>query len=209
MMRRNVVRRLAAFALAVGCAAGATACGEADTAVPGLSPAPSSAAPTPHSAPTINGVAACPTSDPEVPARADGLPDLTLPCLTAGPAVRLAGLRGVPTVINVWASWCPPCRDEIPHLVELDERAGDRVRILGIDLLDRNDPAIAVVEDFAMTYPSVIDADGDTRSALNVQAPPVTLFVDADGAIVGRKVGEIRSTAEFALLVRDYLGITL
>ena len=65
------------------------------------------------------------------------------------------------------------------------------------------------MEDFGLTYPSVVDADGDVRSSLDVQAPPVTLFVDAEGVIVGRKVGPIGSLDEARELVSDYLGVDL
>jgi thiol-disulfide isomerase/thioredoxin len=211
VLRRRAVRRAAGGAIAAVCVLPMAACGEGDAATsPSSTPTASSTADaSPRPAPTIDGVAACPPSDPDIPARDDGLPDLTLPCLTAGPDVRLAGLRGTPTVINVWASWCPPCREEIPHLVELNERADGRVRILGIDLLDRDEAAIAVVEDFGMTYPSVVDSEGEVRSALNVPAPPVTLFVDSDGVIVGRKVGQIESVEEFTALVNEQLGVAL
>jgi thiol-disulfide isomerase/thioredoxin len=149
----------------------------------------------------VPGVPPCPTSSASVAVVDDGLPDLTLPCLTAGPDVRLAGLRGTPTVINVWASWCPPCRDELPYFVGLQDRFDGRIDVLGIDLLDRDDAARAILEDFALDYPSIVDADGATRAALGIQAPPVTFFVDARGRIVDRKVGAMASQAELDDLV--------
>lgn len=158
-------------------------------------------------APVIDGVPPCPASDEEVAVRDDGLPDLTLPCLTRGPNVRLAGLRGTPMVLNVWASWCPPCREELGYLASLNDRAAGDVRVLGIDLLDRPAAARAAIEDFGVNYPSVEDADGQVRAALNVQAPPVTFFVASDGAITYTKVGQIKSQAELDALVREHLGV--
>jgi thiol-disulfide isomerase/thioredoxin len=188
---------MAAVTTAAGCTADPPA--QADGATSATTAAPR---------PVVAGVPPCPRSDAEVPALADGLPDLTLPCLTRGPDVRLAGVRGTPLVVNVWASWCPPCRDELGYLANLQERTRGELRVLGIDLLDRPEAARAAIEDFGVNYPSVDDADGQVRAALNVQAPPVTLFVDADGRITYRKVGQIRTQAELDALVREHLGVT-
>ena len=65
------------------------------------------------------GIADCPRSDPGVAAVPSGLPDVVLPCLGGGREVRLAGLRGKPMMINVWAQWCEPCREEAPYLAEV------------------------------------------------------------------------------------------
>jgi thiol-disulfide isomerase/thioredoxin len=192
---------LAALLACTGCSATADEGADASTTV---SRTPSSGT----TAPALAGVPPCPPSDADVPVVQDGLPDLTLPCLTRGPDVRLAGLRGTPMVVNVWASWCPPCRDELGYLATLQSRTRGDLRVLGIDLLDRPEAARAAIEDFGVNYPSVDDADGQVRSALNVQAPPVTYFVDPDGRITFTKVGQIRSQAELNALVREHLGVT-
>ena len=72
------------------------------------------------------GIEDCPRSDPDVPAVTSGLPDLVLACLGGGREVRLAGLRGQPMMINVWAQWCGPCREEAPFISEVanDQRLG-------------------------------------------------------------------------------------
>jgi thiol-disulfide isomerase/thioredoxin len=159
--------------------------------------------------PTRAGVPPCPESSTTVPALDDGLPDLTLPCLTAGPPVRLAGLRGEPLVVNVWASWCPPCRDELPYFADAAARTKGDVRFLGLDLLDRTSAALAVQDDFGLPYPSVVDADGAVRGELGVQSPPVTLFVDADGVIVHTAVGAMSSQRQLDALIAEHLGVVL
>jgi thiol-disulfide isomerase/thioredoxin len=198
--------------LGVVAAVALAACGPTDAGEPiDGDGTPSTRSPVeapPTSGPSVAGVRPCPESDADVPALDDGLPDLTLGCLTKGPAVRLAGVRGTPMLLNVWASWCPPCREELPYLVDLDLRTSDReLMILGLDLLDRTDPALAVLEDFGVRYPSVIDPDGDARAALGVQAPPVTLFIDADGVVVRTKVGAFASQSELDDAVADALGV--
>jgi cytochrome c biogenesis protein CcmG, thiol:disulfide interchange protein DsbE len=137
------------------------------------------------------------------------LPALRLPCLSGGPDVDVAaGGPGVPTVVNMWATWCGPCVRETPLLVDLAARAGDRVALLGV--ATETEPRLALLfnRDLSVHYPSVVDADGALfrRYAGGL---PVTLFVDASGRVVGRQVGEIKTRAQLDGLVARYLGVRL
>jgi cytochrome c biogenesis protein CcmG, thiol:disulfide interchange protein DsbE len=152
-------------------------------------------------------VAPCPPSQ-DVAARPDGLPDLTLECLGDGPAVTLSGVRGTPVVVNVWASWCPPCAREMPVLEKVRRETRGDVRFLGVDLLDSPGAARAAAADFGMGFPSVQDPDGEARRALEVPGPPVTLLVDAQGRVVHREVGEITSAGALRGLLEEHLGVT-
>ena len=148
----------------------------------------------------------CPASDPNVPTRADGLPDLTLACLGRGDAVRLAGVRGTPMVVNVWASWCGPCRDELPMMGAFYRAHGDQVRFLGIDLADDRQAALAMAAATKMTFPSVQDPKSEVRAGLRVVGVPTTLFVRPDGSIAGR-TGVVTSEAELVTLIDKYLQV--
>ncbi|MGZ4445013.1 MAG: redoxin domain-containing protein [Nocardioidaceae bacterium] len=167
---------------------------------------------SPHATPPAVSLAdspACPTL-PRAEPRPDGLPALELPCLGAGPAVRLSDLRGTPTVINVWAAWCTNCPREMPLFATVQREAGQRLRFFGVHYKAGRDEALAAAKDFGVTFPSVQDADGDrVASALKVIGPPTTLFVTADGRIAGRKIGEIRTEAEMAALLKEHLGVQL
>lgn len=152
----------------------------------------------------------CPASTAAHPAKS--LPDLTLPCLGAGPAVHLSGLVGTPTVVNVWGSWCGPCQTETKYLSTVYDAARGKVRFLGVDTED--DPKSAL--DFAphvsppMHYPQVVDKDKKLLIALNIPSNvPTTVFVAANGRVVRVFPGAYRSAAQLRDDIRRYLGVTV
>jgi thiol-disulfide isomerase/thioredoxin len=102
-----------------------------------------------------------------------------------GQGMELADLRGQPVVLNFWASWCGPCRLEMPELVELHERDPDVV-VLAINVREE----LAVVEPFAaefhMTMPVVLDKEGQLQRMYAVLGLPVTIFIDPDGIVDSR-----------------------
>ncbi|WP_336031490.1 TlpA family protein disulfide reductase [Geodermatophilus sp. FMUSA9-8] len=122
---------------------------------------------------------------------ADGLPALRLPCLTGGGDVALADLGGRPALVNLWASWCGPCREELPLLQAAHDRYGDRVGFLGVNTEDTRPAAVSLLTDLGVTYAQVVDEDKALMTALAVPGLPVTLAVAADGRVVDRQVGEV------------------
>jgi thiol-disulfide isomerase/thioredoxin len=137
------------------------------------------------------------------------LPRVTLPCLSGGPAVALAGARpGKPMLVNIWATWCPPCVREVPLLVRFDAEAGDRIGVVGVLHEDEQGQALEFARQYGMHYPSVVDDDGRVLRAYG-SGPPVTLLVDADGKIRRVKRGEWHSLAELRSAVEDSLGLRL
>jgi thiol-disulfide isomerase/thioredoxin len=203
------VRRVAPLAVAAVLLTGVVACGGGsdrdrapDRAADGGSS--SGAAAPPAAAPQE-----CPTLERATPVDG-GLPDLELPCLGAGPSVNLVDLRGVPTVVNVWAAWCANCDREMPLFTDAVDRAGERVRFLGVHYKASQEFGRQSVEDFGVPFPSVHDPDGDlVVERLGAYAPPQTIYVTADGRVAGRKIGEIESQQEFDELVEEYLGVRL
>jgi len=197
------VRRAARCAVALALALPLVACSstetqtETETETVAVTPAPRAATDP------------CPDLERVAP-REDGLPALELPCLGAGPAVRLSDLRGVPMVVNVWAAWCSNCDREMPLFADAVERAGAAVRFFGIHYKATRDQGLQSAADFGVPFPSVHDEDGDlVVEALRAYAPPQTLFVAADGRLAGREIGEITSQQALDRLVRRYLGVTL
>lgn len=111
-----------------------------------------------------------------------------------GDDVDLADWRGGPVVLNFWYAECPPCRKEAPDLVALAETyAEDGVRFLGVNHVNEPDTALAFQRTFAITYPSLHDADAAGVAAMQgvvpLQAMPSTVVLDADGRVAARIIG--------------------
>ncbi|WP_433298874.1 TlpA family protein disulfide reductase [Actinoplanes sp. CA-030573] len=111
---------------------------------------------------------------------ATGLPDVTLPCFTGDDKVSLRSLRG-PAVVNIWASWCGPCRQELPVVQQLADKAGDQLTVVGVDTGDRRSAGASFAADRGVTLPTLFDQDNKLINALARTNLPVTVFVDATG----------------------------
>ncbi|RCK68037.1 TlpA family protein disulfide reductase [Desertihabitans brevis] len=154
------------------------------------------------------GIADCPVADPAAEPRPDGLPPLVLPCLGGRSEVDLSRLRGQPMMVNVWASWCTPCRAEAPYLSEVAGLTQGELLTVGL-LYQDADPlaAIAVAEVSAQRYPHLVDQTGAVREPLRVLGPPVTFFVTADGRLAHTHVGPFTSSTELRELLGTHLGV--
>ena len=133
------------------------------------------------------GTQALDTGPRSGPAPAFTLPDLAAPAAQ----VSLARFRGRPVLVNFWASWCVPCRREMPRLEAAYRRYAGRVAFVGIDYRDQDDDARAFVAKTGVTYPSGVDGDGAVGTRYGIYGLPTTVFVDAQGRIVGRFLGEM------------------
>jgi thiol-disulfide isomerase/thioredoxin len=117
-------------------------------------------------------------------------------------------LRGRPLVLNVWASWCVPCRKEMPAFQSVYLRARGAVGFLGVDYLDEVDAARRLAADTGVTYPLAADPKGTEVAKLGVTALPTTLFFSADGVLRGRRFGELDAD-RLRAAIRSYLGVEL
>lgn len=154
-------------------------------------------------------LAPCPASSSQ--AASHGLPDVTLACVGAGPAVHLAGLTGRPAVVNVWASWCTQCYPEFPYLVGLSKQLAGKLRVIGVDTNDTDDDALSFAAKLhpAMRYPSVSDPTNRVIDGLHeTLGPPETAFVNSAGAVVHVHPGAYPSLAALRHDVATYLHVT-
>ncbi len=113
---------------------------------------------------------------PEAPRSA---PVFTLPLLAADGELSSSELEGKPVVFNFWASWCEPCKEELPAFQEIAEKYDDRVTILGVNVQDTEDEAIAMAERFGLTYPLVV-GDRKIQRDFDIFGLPQTFFVTSD-----------------------------
>lgn len=118
---------------------------------------------------------------------------------------RIAQLRGYPVVVNVWASWCGPCREEFPVLQKLSARYGKKVAFLGLNSEDSDDAAATFLREEPVPYPSFSDPDKDVAESLGAtRGFPDTAFYDRAGELVYLKQGPYRDDSELEADLRRY-----
>jgi thiol-disulfide isomerase/thioredoxin len=166
------VRRLPALGLFVLLMAWSTACSGDPSSTGAPRPAANATSVTSLPGTTTE----LPTTDP------DGFDEL------------IGRLRGTPVVVNVWASWCPPCQVETPRLVAAHATYGDRVQFLGVDIMDSRSAAESFIVARSVPYPSVFDPSGAIRDRLGIIGQPGTVFIDATGKVAAAISGEISET---------------
>ncbi|MGH7912104.1 MAG: TlpA family protein disulfide reductase [Candidatus Dormibacteraceae bacterium] len=116
-------------------------------------------------------------------------PDFTVDTYQ-GQHVSLQALQGEPVVLNFWASWCAPCRQEAPSLERSAARLRGEVHFVGVDIQDSASSGSKVAEQDGYPYP-MGPAAGGVPSGYGVTAPPITFFINADGIVVGRFLGPL------------------
>lgn len=118
---------------------------------------------------------------------------------------RLAALHGYPAVVNVWASWCGPCRFEFPHFQRAAADYGKRVAFLGIDTQDSGDAASTFLEEAPVPYPSYTDPDKTIGDAIGATLGlPDTAFYNRDGELAYLKQGPYDDAAELKADIERY-----
>ncbi|WP_104108201.1 TlpA disulfide reductase family protein [Nocardioides sp. 616] len=138
------------------------------------------------------------------------LPSVELASFTGGEPVDLATLRG-PMVVNLWASWCGPCRQEMPVLEKFAAAYDGRVEVLGVDYQDPQvDEARTLVRQTGVTYRLLSDPDGELDRLgpfPHLRGLPFLAFVDAEGQVVAWEFAVIEDVAELEALVHKHLGV--
>lgn len=120
---------------------------------------------------------------------------------------RIDSLKGLPIVVNKWASWCAPCVAEAPDLQKSAKKYGNRVAFLGVNVFDSNADAKDFLRKYPLPYPSYSDPDAEiSKEFPPPKQPPVTNFYDTEGRLVHSAIGQIRSAAELDEMIERYIG---
>jgi thiol-disulfide isomerase/thioredoxin len=131
-----------------------------------------------------------------------------LKCLDGKSTVDVGQIKG-PALINVWGSWCGPCKEEMPIFVDFYSKYMDKVSLIGISVEESNvQEARDFIKLYGMSWPNLNDADGSTREILGMGVP-VTLFIDAQGKVAFRKIGVVTTIEELERDTKKYLGVQL
>ncbi|HET6894744.1 MAG TPA: TlpA disulfide reductase family protein [Candidatus Baltobacteraceae bacterium] len=120
---------------------------------------------------------------------------------------RLSDLRGKPVVINFWASWCPPCTDELPYFARLAQTYGDRVTIVTVDWNEQPGVAEAYLREHGIALPVTMDQQSKIYRAYSLSEVPDTIVLDADGNVMYVSVGGL-SWRELDAAVQKALDAT-
>ena len=122
--------------------------------------------------------------------------DFSLP-LVSGEPQSLSALKGKVVFLNFWATWCGPCRDEMPSMEVLYKRFKDEgLEILAVNCQENQEDVLAFMSNYGLTCPALLDEDGRVNGAYGIQAIPTTFLIDREGRIILRLVGSINWDTE-------------
>jgi thiol-disulfide isomerase/thioredoxin len=128
-----------------------------------------------------------PTADEKAP-DPDTLPDVEVESLDDDSTISLTDIEG-PAVVNLWATWCAPCRREIPDFEAVHVQRGGDVTFVGINIGESDDRAAEFIDDVGATYSQYLDPTGEVVTELRTTSMPVTFVIDANGVVTTKHLG--------------------
>ena len=133
---------------------------------------------------------------------------ITLDCLDGSDGASINEIKG-PAIINVWGSWCGPCKEEMPVLRSFYEKVQGKLALIGVDVEEASiEDGRKFVENYGITWPNLYDADGESRVYFGMGVP-VTWFIAVDGSVAYKHICVIKSEKELISLTLEYLGVKL
>jgi thiol-disulfide isomerase/thioredoxin len=133
---------------------------------------------------------------------------IMLDCLDGTDGASINGIKG-PAIINVWGSWCAPCKEEMPILRSFYEKAQGKLALIGVDVEEASiEDGREFVKNNGSTWPNLYDADGKSRAYFGMGVP-VTWFIAADGSVAYKHIGVFKNEIELISMTSKYLGVKL
>lgn len=134
-------------------------------------------------------------------------PNFTAKNLLNGKRLSLKDYRGKLVILNFWATWCDPCREEIPDLIKLNSKYSDRIQVIGVAIQSAKDQVIQNIRQMGVDYPNIIGSIELENAYGGITGVPMSFIVDSNGKLVQRIVGS-RTLAEFEKLLSNYIEVS-
>lgn len=132
--------------------------------------------------------------------------DVTADCLDSSTGINIAAIKG-PAIINVWGSWCDPCKEEMPYFVEFFQTMDPQIQLIGVDVEEkRPEDGRMFVRTNGIMWPNLYDEKSETRKYFGMGVP-VTWFIDGEGEVLYKKIGPFKSTEEIRTMTFKYFGL--
>jgi cytochrome c biogenesis protein CcmG/thiol:disulfide interchange protein DsbE len=133
---------------------------------------------------------------------------INLDCLDGSSGASINSLKG-PMVVNVWGSWCGPCKAEMPILRSFSKKAEGKIALIGVDVEEASiEDGRSFVKDNGITWPNLFDAKGSSRTYFGMGVP-VTWFIAPDGSVAYKHIGVLKNEIDLITLTSKYLGVKL
>jgi thiol-disulfide isomerase/thioredoxin len=138
----------------------------------------------------------------------DRLPDLVVIDLETGDSRRLDEPQAAPQVINLWATWCAPCRSELPAFDAVADAAGSSITMLGVGVGENPGSAATLIDELEIGFRQSVDPGGDVNAAIGVSTLPATVFATADGEVLDVHSGALDAPG-LALRIEQLFGVVV
>lgn len=138
----------------------------------------------------------------------DAVPVATLPTLPPGSEASVEDFRGGWVLLNIWASWCLPCRDESPALEQFEKKNRESISVLGVDTRDLSGDAMDFLEQYDINYAQIRDASGDYADDLKTTGVPESFLIDPEGNLVSHYSGPFQTVEEIEAFAKPALSPT-
>jgi cytochrome c biogenesis protein CcmG, thiol:disulfide interchange protein DsbE len=139
------------------------------------------------------------------PTIGSALKDFTLDAMD-GKSIKISSLKGKPLILNFWATWCAPCKEEMPLLEHYGNTYAGQLLVIGVDYAEEKDLVERFIDEQKITFPILLDKDGIVSDLYFVHNYPMTFFIDRDGVLRAQHLGQL--TNDVMIRYLELIGIT-